>query len=79
MTIKVLKSLRNDDRFSAFWESILMKAKDFDVNEPILPHKRRRSQRYEDGGLSSDYHSDTAEHHFKLMYFEALDLSVSCI
>ena len=51
-----------------------MKAKDFDVGEPILPRKRRRPQWYEDGDLSSDYHSDTAEHHFKLIYFDALDL-----
>ena len=44
-----------------------------------MPPKRRIPQRYEDGGLSSGYHSDTAEHHFKLIYFEVLELSVSCI
>ena len=78
MTVDVLKSIRNDDSFVAFWENKLMKAKEFDIGEPLLPRKRRQPQLYEDSS-SSAFHLDTAEHHCKVIYFEALDLVVNCI
>ena len=49
LTVSSLEKLRTDAAFSIFWESTVRKSNDFDMAEPQLPRKRRRTQRHEPG------------------------------
>lgn len=78
MTVKTLKSLRSDERYKLFWENVCQKASTLGVDDPVLPRKRRRPQRYEDGN-STEYHPDSPEVYYKPIFFESIDLIVNCI
>ena len=54
------------------------KASTLGVEDPILPRKRRRPQRYDDGN-STEYHPHSPEYHYKLIFFESIDLIINCI
>ena len=60
------------DQFSSFWLSNLMTVKSFDVGDSLLPRKRKRPLRYEEGSANSFY-PESPEDHFKLIYFEAIN------
>ncbi len=70
--------MRNDEAFSLFWELVKLTASKFDVGDPLLPRRRKVSQRYEVGRAEPEF-SSSPEAEYKRMYFEALDLVVNCI
>ena len=78
MTITTLKSIRNDESYESFWESVTLKAKLLDIGEPKLPRNRKVPKRYDSGKHVGDFH-DTPETFYKQMYFEGLDLIINCI
>ena len=49
LTVKTLEKLRNDEIFNLFWEQVEMHRATFDVDDPILPRKRKCPQRFDDG------------------------------
>ena len=49
-----------------------------DVGDPALPRKRKAPARFETGTASPEFH-ESAESMYRAMYFEALDLAVTCI
>ncbi len=78
MTVDTLSSLRNDASFDLFWAKVNDKATKLGVNDPQLPRKRKPPARYDDGLSQAEFH-DNPKSYFRQIYFEALDLIISCI
>ena len=53
-------------------------AAEADVNDPVLPRKRKVPQRYDDGSAPPEFHS-TPKDFYRQTYYEALDLIVQSI
>ena len=78
LTLDVLKSLHNDEQFTLFHETAIIYQNWLGVNPPPLPRKRRAPQRLEIG-TSEGYHPPSVKDHYRLVYYEALDLVVEGI
>ncbi len=76
MTVSTLKSLRNEASFDLFWQ-ITASAEELHVDKPALPRRRQDPRRLDDGSAPT-FHV-TVEDHYRVIYFEALDLITSCI
>ena len=76
MVVSTLKSLRSDASFDLFWQ-VTASAEDLDVNKPALPRRRKIPRRFDDGSAPT-FHT-TVEDHYRVIYFEALDLVTSSI
>ena len=81
MTVKTLNSVRNDESFKLFWQTVLQESKSRGVNEPQLPRKRRAPKRIEEciGGTAQPEFQASVEDNYRMIYYEALDLVTSCI
>ena len=55
-TVKTIESLRTDKMYELFWEKTCLTASKFEIGEPLLPRRRKRPARYEEG-LSSPRNS----------------------
>ena len=75
LTVDVLKSLRNDEQFTLFYEKAITYQTRLHVNPPTLPRKRRAPHRFEIEGS----HPTTIIDHYRRIYYEALDLVVQGI
>lgn len=78
LTVKTLETLRNEETFNLFWEKVERHRATLEVEEPILPRKRKCPQRFDDGTAVGD-HPATPKILFRQHYFEALDLIINCI
>ena len=78
LTLQVLKSIRQADKFDLFYQRVLVDQQRFKVNPPILPQKRRAPRRFEIGSSDGDHHSSPCDF-FRMMYYEALDLATTSI
>jgi len=79
LTVKTLQSLRTESNFQLFWEKTVKEADRLKVNKPILPQRRKTPRRFETGRGDSYSFPTTPEHHYKCIYFEAIDLITACI
>ena len=77
MALSTLKSLRNDSSFDLFWQKVTTSAKELDLDDPALPRCRKAPRRFDDGSIPT-FHT-TVEDHYRIIYFEALDLITACI
>ena len=78
MTVQALKSIRSETNYKLFWKKVTHLAEKLEVSEPVLPRRRKVPKRLDDGTAAHEYPS-TAEDHFRQIYYEALDLIISCI
>lgn len=78
MTISTLKLMRSDEQFDMFWSKVTQKAKELDICEPVLPRRRKRPARYEDG-QAEHFFPDSPKSFYKAVYFESLDMIINCI
>jgi len=79
LTKITLQNMRNDQCFELFYSSILVKAKQHSfIGEPSLLRKRRCPTRFEEG-TGPPFFQDTAQDHYRRVYFEAIDLIVESI
>ena len=78
LTLQVLKSIRQADKFDLFYQRVLVDQKRFKVNPPTLPRKRRAPRRIEIGSSDGDHHSSPYDF-FRMVYYEALDLATTSI
>ena len=78
MTVQTLKSLRSDNNYKLFWKKVTHLAVKLEVSESALPRRRKVPKRLDDGTAAHEYPA-TAEDHFRQIYYEALDLIISCI
>lgn len=69
--LQVLKADRSTERFDMFWDLTNQKAKNLDLNEPVLPRKRKIPQRY--GDSSECFNHSTVKEMYRQFYFESYD------
>ncbi len=77
-TVATLQGIRNDDSFESFWEKVTVLASRNGVNDPILPRRRKRPSRFEEGQAPHSY-AVTPKDMYRVIYFEAFDLLVQSI
>ena len=73
----VTTSIRNDTSFGLYWQKITASAENIEIEKPSLPRRRKTPRRLDDG--SSPTLPTSVEDHYRRIYFEALDLIISCI
>lgn len=78
MTVKTLRSLRTEESFTLYWTNTIKSADECNVSEPELPRKRKMPQRFWTGNSEAEFH-DTVETHYRQIYYEALDVLITCI
>ena len=78
LTLEVLRSLRDSDRFTAFYGLVVQEQSRFGISDPALPRKRRAPQRLEVGSSAGDFHL-TPESHYRQIFFEAIDHAIQAI
>ena len=78
LTVQVLQSLRDSERYSAFYSRVVQEQVRFGVSEPLLPRKHCAPQHFEDGS-SAGYFHPTAEDHYRQIFFEAIDHVIQAI
>ena len=59
------------DRFPEFWAQTLSEASRLDVDEPVLPRKKRAPRRLDDG--AAPHHPVTPEEMYRPVYIEAVE------
>ena len=88
-TVETLDSMRNETASDLFFETTCKKALKFDfIDKPVLSRKRkspnyRRLTEYfrVDGRSKSSepYHATTPKEHYRIIYFEVLDVMISSV
>ena len=78
LTVKILKSMRTDANFNAFFGLCNCFRECTNTNLPKLPRKRKAPRQFEIG-TEEGSHSATVEDHYHQSYFEALDLAIAGI
>ena len=73
-----LQSMRSTDQFDLFWKVLTKKAAQLNIDEPVLPRKRRAPRRIEIGESPAEFHGNVIDY-YRVFYFEALDLIIQCI
>ena len=61
--------------FDLFWKVLIKKTEHLNVDEPVLPRKRKALRRTEIGVGTEDFHTTVADHY----RVEAMDLVIQCI
>lgn len=81
LTVQTLSSLRNDEMWSMFWKKVERQADENNVSSPTLPRRRRAPLRLEEclGGQAVPEYAATVEDHYRRIYFQALDLTITAI
>ena len=78
LTVKTLQNMRSDRDFNLFWKKIEISRIQYDIDEPTLPRKRKRPNRYEDGDSEAEFPA-APKYLYRRKYFEVLDLAVMSI
>ena len=78
LTVKTLQSLRTDVNFGLLWDKTELMRVKWNVEEAVLPRKRKMPRRFELGTGEASFHT-TASDLYRQVYFEAIDLAVSSI
>ena len=65
--------LRDDTQFDLFLKSLQETRTKLDVDDPVLPRKRKAPRQYEEGNAEPEF-VDVCQ-----QYYEALDLTVNAI
>ena len=71
ITVDGLKDLRSDSQFDDFWSGVKEKAEELDVDEPVLPRRRKAPKRFDP---ASTTHADNSpEDLYRRFYYEVID------
>ena len=70
LACETLTSLRKDAEFAIFWQEVMKKQSELDVDEPTLPKRPKAPSRFKVGTGESHYPS-SFEDHYRVQYFEA--------
>ena len=67
-----IKRKRSECKFNQFYDKVVSFAKNHEIEEPVLPRRRKRPKRYDDG---TDPHAFVdVKSYYRKIYFEACDL-----
>ena len=78
LTAKTLADLRTETNFDLFWQKVVDRRGQMDVDEPQLPRRRKVPRRFEQGSAPAEF-AATPKDFYRRVYFEALDLAVTSI
>lgn len=78
LTITTLQSVRSDSAFDQFWDRVQQTASEHDVDDPVLPRRRKVPTNLE-VGTSSPVYPDSPKDRYRRIYFEALDMLTTCM
>lgn len=78
LTVDILKSIRQRNRFQAFYQRVLQDQQHYDVSPSTLPQKHCAPRLLEVGSSDGDF-PDSAEDYYWKVYYEALDLVIEAI
>ena len=78
LPLSVLKKMRCDGDFSAFYQLVLRDQSCVGISAPCLPRKCRAPQCYEVGSSAGSFH-ESPEVHYQQIYFGALDHAIEAI
>lgn len=78
LTVRTLKAMRSEESFGLFFDLVDRFRELTGTQPPALPRKRRAPQRYEVGSGEGS-HCTTVEDHYRLQYFEVLDIAIASI
>ena len=77
LSVQTQKKMRNEAHFDLFWELAACRWGEFLVEEHSLPRLRKRPRRLHDGADAE--FPESAKDHYRVQYYEALDLAVTSI
>ncbi len=77
LTLATSKSLRNDSSFDLFWKRTCIAGEKLDINDRTLLQCRKIPRHFDDGSEQS--FPETVEQHYRIVYYEALDLFITCV
>ena len=72
VTVYGLKDLRSDSKFDDFWSGVKEKAEELDVDEPVLP-RRRKAPKHFDPASSTTHADNCPEDLYRRFYYEVID------
>lgn len=75
---EVFDKMRTDENSDLFWDLTEQTRESLDVNEPVLPRRRKRPRQYEDGMAEPSF-ADDVKLHYRHIYFESLDSAILTI
>ncbi len=78
MTVATLQRIRDDQSFDLFWQKVERERQSLDVQEPLLPRRRKTPRRFDDGNTEGEF-PDDPKLFYRQQYYEALDLIISSI
>lgn len=78
-TVTTLKKDRNEANFDLFWEHTLLRKVGLDVNDPVLPRKRKIPARFEHGSSSTHSFFETPKEFYRQKYLNVYDFVISAI
>ena len=67
--------MSSTDRFNSFWKVLTKKTEQLNIDEPILPRRRKAPRRIEIGKSPAKFHSNVIDH-YRVFYFEVLHLII---
>lgn len=78
-TVKTsLLSIRNEGRYDELWNNVTTESEQLDLNEPILP-KRRKVSRKVDDMRQTEHNFDDIKQFYRQMYYEIIDMTVTSL
>ena len=78
MTVGTLRGLRSDAGFETLWGLIERRRASLNVEDPVLPRKRKVPARFEEGKAAPEFVA-SVEAHYRIQYFEVIDYLVNGI
>ena len=78
MCTAVFEKIRTDLCFDQFWGLVERTRESLNVCEPVLPRRRKRPRRYEDG-TAEPYQPDEPKVYYRQIYFQSIDAAVVTI
>ena len=77
-TVMLLRSLRTEENFKLFYETVTNFAKQHDAGQASLPRKRKAPSKIVFGKAPHE-NPETPADDYRVKFFEALDLVINCI
>ena len=78
LTCNTLERLRNQECFSLLWSKVSGMQEKLQIDEPMLPRKRKAPRRYEVGDGQGTF-LETVQDYFRAEYYVVIDAALACI
>ena len=78
-TVRTLLKDRNEDSFDLFWNHTLMRQAKMDVNDPVLPRKKKTPARFEEGSSITYAFLESPKDFYRQKYYDVYDFIINAI